>query len=451
MNWGTLSRRGFLARSVAAMGAAGVPAWYAQQHLAAAEQQAAQAGKATAAADRVTMAIIGVGSSMRRGMQVFAGARNFKQIQFTGTCDVDSRHLDEGTASIKKFGYDPKPHKDFRTLLDDKDLNAVIVATPDHWHAAIAIEAMKKGKDVYCEKPLTLTVEEALALERVSKATGKIIQTGSQQRSEYKGMFRLAAELIRAGRIGKISRVECRIGSNPVSGPIPEAAPPKELDWDMWLGPTPMVPYRITTDGKRTNCHYEFRWFYDYSGGKMTDWGAHHLDIAQWALGMDGSGPIAVEGTGTTPGGPGEYNCHPDFEVTYTYANGTKVLAMSKGENGARFEGENGQWIFVGRSKIAASDPKILESKVPGDISNAMYPSRPTSHMGNFLDCIKTRQKPICDVTVGASSVIVCHIGALALRIGKKLKWDPVKHQFDDAVANKLLARPYRAPWKLEA
>jgi predicted dehydrogenase len=369
---------------------------------------------------------------------------------------VDARHLGRAAAVLKEDGYQVRPYKDFRRLLEDKGLDTVLVATPDHWHALIAIEAMRQGKDVYCEKPLTLTVAEALALVKVARQTGRVLQTGSQQRSEFGGKFRLVSELVRAGRIGKVSRVEVHSGGNRTSGPLPEVPVPEGLDWDFWLGPTPRAPYlyRKGDQGILTNCHYEFRWWYQFSGGRMTDWGAHMIDIAQWALGRDGSGPVAVRATGTPPArGPNAYSCHPDYEVSYTYDDGTKLIAHGKGQDrrdrNIRFLGENGKWIFVDRNKIEASDRKLLEEPLPVGAA-PLYPSRPTDHMSNFLDCVKCRQKPICDVTVGASSVIVCHIGVIALRTGKQLAWDPVRYRFDDAEANKMLSRPMQAPWKLD-
>jgi predicted dehydrogenase len=470
---GNLSRRGFMHRSIAALTAAGLPLWYARA-VHAADEKAKQDNTKADANGGLNFGWVGIGSPQSRGLQVLNTAKPFPQIKHVAACDVDSRHLDRAAEEFKKIKHDVTKHDDYRKLIAQKDVDVVCVTTPDHWHALVAIAAMKAGKDVYCEKPLTLTVAEALAIQKVAKETKRVLQTGSQQRTEYTGMFRIAAEVARSGRLGKIKTIECRIGGNPQSGAIEAADAPKELNWDMWQGPVAKVPYRLSKDGKKTNCHYEFRWWYEYSGGKMTDWGAHHLDIAQWCLGMDGSGPVGVEcleAKEPHKGGDG-YNCHATFKVKYTYADGAEVIAMdgrgtevkglvtkegtprkdkdplSANENGALIVGEKGT-LFVGRGVLLASDAKLLTEELK-DVT--LYPKRPTSHMQNFIECVKTREAPICDPVVGGGSVIVCHIGAIALRMGPgtKLKWDPKANTFDNKDANKMLSREYQNGYTLE-
>lgn len=449
---GNLSRRGFLRRSAAGLAATGIPLWFAREVIAEEEKRAVTATRNVAANDKLNFGAIGIGSPASRNRALYGEAKRDKSVVFTAACDVDSRHLASALGMFEKDGFkDAKGYEDYRKLLDDRDINAVTIATPDQWHALVAIEAMKRGKDVYCEKPLTLTVAEAQAIVEVQKKTGRVFQTGSQQRSEMGGRFRLAAEVVRSGRLGKVSKIECRIGRNPQSGAIPEAPVPEGLNWDFWLGPTPKVPYRISKDGRMTNCHYEFRWWFAYSGGKMTDWGAHHLDIAQWMLGMDGNGPKSIELVKSSKAydkGDG-YDCPETFEIKYVYPGDVEVLAQSDGENGVKAYGEDGKWLFVSRGKIEASDPKLLES--PVSLKEPLYDGRPSNHMANFIDGIRTGKTPICSAEVGASSVIICHIGVIAMRLGRKLNWDAAKTQFvGDEEANKMLSREMRAPWKLE-
>ena len=312
-----------------------------------------------------------------------------------------------------------------------------------------------------------MTIDEGKALVRVQRETGKVFQTGSQQRTEMGGKFRLACEMVRNGRIGNIKQITTLVGSNPVGGPFPTEQPVTGLNWDFWQGQTPATPFI------KQRCHYEFRWWYEYSGGKMTDWGAHHNDIAQWALNMDHSGPIAVTGTGTPPAtGHASYNCHPDFEITYIYGNGpnggegTRLVCRSRPpasnwshpDNGVLLEGEGGKWIWVDRGRINASDGDARTSRILNEPlgAGAMRLEVANSQMGNFIHCCRTGGLPICNVNVGHRSVSVCHLGNIAVRFfpGQQLHWNPQEERFTGAhaeQANTHLSRPYRAPWHLDA
>jgi predicted dehydrogenase len=471
MHTGNLSRRGFLARSLAGLTVgAGLPLWYAKEMVAAADEKK---DRAPAANDRIVMGAIGTGTNRlratgtgalhgERGVQIMRDAIGQSGVQMVAVCDVDAVNRDFAANLV---GEECREYRDFRKLLANPEIDAVTIGTPDHWHALIAIAAMKAGKHVYCEKPLTLTLEEGKAMVRVQHETGKVLQTGSQQRSDAR--FRLACEMVRNGRIGRVRQITTIIGTNPVGGPFTPGRVPDGLNWDFWQGPTP------ATEFIKERCHYEFRWWYEYSGGKMTDWGAHHNDIAQWALGMDDSGPIAVTGTGTAPAtGNRSYNCHHEFQVTYVYGNGTSGtegtrlvcrsspprLGWDHPNNGALFEGEDGKWIFVNRGEIKANDGNAQTSRLLNDPlgPGATRLEVSTNHMANFIQCCRTHRAPICNVNVGHRSVSVCHLGTIATRFfpGQQLHWSPQEERFTgerSQEANRHLGRPYRAPWRLES
>ena len=350
---------------------------------------------------------------------------------------MDEQHLNE---AANEFGPDCAKYKDFRELLARRDIDAVVIGTPDHWHAYQCIAAMKAGKDVYCEKPLTLTIHEGKQIVKTWRQTGAVFQTGSQQRSSEQ--FLKACELLRNGRIGKLVKVESHLPTGPTGGPFRVQDPPKDLDWDMWLGPAPM------TDYVKERTHGSFRWWLEYSGGMLTDWGAHHNDIAQWGIGADRSGPISVQAYGRGPViGENCYNIFPEFKVTYVYENGVHLITTNEGENGVKFIGEEG-WIFVSRGKLEASDQKLLDDPLPAS-AERLYKS--DNHMANFIECIRTRKQPICDAEIGHRSVTTCHLANISLRLGgRKLRWDPVKEEFkNDSQANALLGYNMRGPWKV--
>ncbi len=357
-------------------------------------------------------------------------------------CDVDANVAAESAKYVVEGGNKCEIYEDYRRLLDRKDIDAVVISTPDHWHALMTIDACRAGKDVFCEKPLTLFVAEGRRMVQVARETGRIVQTGSQQRSDAR--FRQACELVRGGALGKIKQVLVGIpGPNHAKMVVPDSPPPSELDYDLWLGPAPERPYNVN------RVHYNFRFFWDYSGGQMTNFGAHHLDIAQWALGMDESGPIAAEGTATYPDDPRLCEVTKSCRVTLTYANGTQVIVGQEQKDipgGCTFVGEKGR-MSVDRKKITASDPDILKSDRGGDAVR-LYASE--NHPQNWLDCIKSRQLPICDVEIGHRSATVCHLANIAVRLGRKVQWDPVKEQpIGDDEAAAMASRPYREPWKL--
>jgi predicted dehydrogenase len=370
------------------------------------------------------------------GTSDMKGFKGNPNAEVVAVCDVDAGHRKE---ACKIAGLDPNSsYNDFRELLVRDDIDAVVVATPDHWHVPIAIAAVRAGKDVYCEKPLTLTIAEGRALVDEVRRYRRVLQTGSQQRSS--DSFRFACELVRNGRIGKVHTVRVGIpGNNRTCEPTWTPEPvPEGFDYDLWLGPAPWAPYH------RQRCHYEFRFMLDYSGGQPTNWGAHHLDIAQWGLGMDNSGPVEIVGNGEFPTS-GLFTTATKVYFEAIYANGVKLICRTGGSN-TRFEGADG-WVDVSRGDLK-TQPESLKKEIIGPDEIHLYQSR--DHKQNFLDCIKSRKDPIASAEIGHRSATLCHLGNIAMLLGRKLKWDPVKERFvGDSAANSMLSRSLRAPWRL--
>ncbi len=438
-----LSRRSLLTAAATGAALAALPEWFVREAQAHKLEQAAQTPRKIGPNDTIQVGAIGLGGSTKgsfhQGLSDTRGVASRPGTKVVAVCDVDSLHLTEAANIFP----DSKKYGDFRDLIARPDIDAVVIGTPDHWHAVISIMAMRAGKDVYCEKPMTLTIEEGRRMAEVAKETGRVFQNGSQQRSDQR--FRLACEVVRNGRIGKVKRVEAHLPGGPTGGPFEVQPVPRGFDWDMWQGPAMDTPYI------KERTHGSFRWWFEYSGGMVTDWGAHHLDISQWGLGRDDSGPVKVKAVGAAPKQDPtnrSYTTFPEFEITYTYDDGTPLVCSNKGENGVRFEGEDGKWVFVSRSRIEASDPKILEEPLPEDRKVKLYVSN--NHTGNFVDCIRSRELPICNVEVGHRSATVCHMGNISLRLGgKELDWDPKKETFKQKEANAMRSRPMRAPWSL--
>lgn len=344
-------------------------------------------------------------------------------------------------------------HQDYRRLLDDKRIDVVLIGTPDHWHSKILIDAVQAGKDVYCEKPLTLTINEGKEIRKAVHESGRIVQVGSWQRSDQR--FRLAVEMVRQGRIGKLEKVEVVLGKNVVGGPFQSCPVPNHLDWNAWQGQADAVPY------VPERSHYTFRWWLDYSGGQLTDWGAHHVDIAQWAI---GSLPIEIEGKARYPEAVGGYTVPIDYSVRYRYANGVEMTVLDTGRNGILFTGSEGR-IFVNRGTLSGKPvdelrdhPLSRESFELYQFDNLSRPERSgkieslVNHMGNFFDSVISRQQPIADVEAGHRSVSTCHLGNISCRLGRAIHWDPDKEQcLHDEEANAMLSRPQRKGFQVKA
>ncbi|WP_010583479.1 Gfo/Idh/MocA family protein [Schlesneria paludicola] len=390
--------------------------------------------RAFGANDRIRTGHIGVGG---RGMGHLDGFIE----QVVAVCDVDKSHLAEAVKHLKSKGRQVDAYSDYRRLLERKDLDAVVIATPDHWHALPTIDACSAGKDVFVEKPLSLTVAEGRKMVEAARRYERVVQTGSQQRSDP--LFRRAVELIRSGRLGRLKQILVGIPQVRFRGTkIADSAPPPELDFNFWLGPAPLRPYNAN------QVHYNFRYFWDYSGGQMTNWGAHHIDIAQWALDADHSGPIEIEGTATFDG-KGLYDVTSTCRATHTFANGVQ-LTVGQLQNdiplGATFIGTAGR-LYVDRGKIESTPAELMKEPLAAD---AVHLEVSNDHTQNFLDCIKSRKAPISDVEIGHRSATLCHLGNIAVRLGRKIHWDAASEKIlGDPEALSMLERPSRAPWAL--
>jgi predicted dehydrogenase len=437
-----ISRRTFVRRCATLAALTGLPLWFIERQ----ELLAADGAPAPSPNDRPGIALIGCGG-MGKGDAKKASA--FGEI--LAVCDVDANHAAAAAKMFTVGGKVPDVYSDFRKVLARDDIHIIVNATPDHWHTLVNMAAARAKKDVYGEKPLTLTIDEGRRVSDLVKASGIILQTGTQQRSDPR--FHLACELVRNERIGKLQKADVWLPAGLREGPFKAVPVPSGLDWDFWQGQAPATAY------VKERCHGTFRYWYDYSGGTMTDWGAHHNDIAYWAIGI--LAPTRVESRRLSEPIPGGYTAIADYSVRYTYANGVDLNIRStedetpfgapknpKGgqRNGIRFQGTNG-WIWVNRDEIRASDPDLLTAALP-EGSVRLYESR--NHMGNFFDCVRSRRAPICDAETGHRSATMCHLAAISLRTGRTLHWDPDAERFTgwhSHEANRYLAREMRAPY----
>jgi predicted dehydrogenase len=438
------SRRDLLrATGAAAVALTTLPAWFARETLA----QQPEPSKPASPTDRPGVLLVGCGGQGTGDAKL---ASRFGDV--VACCDVDEHHLGNAAESFPKA----KQYRDFRQAMQHPGVDLVVNGTPDHWHTLVNLAALNAGKDVYSEKPLTLTIDEGKRLVAAVKQSDRVLQTGSQQRSDAR--FRLACEVVRNGRLGKLTRVTTILPAGLNGGPFKPTRIPTGLDWEMYQGQAPDHEYL------KERTHLTFRYWLDYSGGTLTDWGAHHNDIALWALGLDRSGPVSVEGKVLARSPAGGYTAPAEYKIEYAYANGVKHTCVSTTVNsifgtkardpkpgelphGVKFEGPDG-WVYVTRGRIEASKPELLNDKFAA--TDVRLPVS-TDHMANFFESVRTRKPPICDAEIGHRSASVCHLGGIALRLGRNLTWDPAKEEFvGDKEANALVARVQRKKWCYE-
>jgi predicted dehydrogenase len=445
-----ISRRSFLAKCTAAAAATGLPLWAIQRQAAAAEAMAPAAAPPTSPNDRPGIALIGCGG---QGTGDAGQAATYGNI--LAVCDVDQNHLNRAAQNTRfaRDGKTPEKYTDFRKVLERKDVDIIVQATPDHWHTLINMAAAKAKKDVYGEKPLTLTVAEGKHVIKAVRDNKIVFQTGTQQRSQTR--FHLACELVRNGRVGKLKEVEVWVPGGLRSGPFKtDQVPPAALNFDFWLGQAPQVPFMHERSDNT------FRWWWDYAGGPVTDWGAHHNDIARWGIGQDG--PIGVEAKVVTEPIAGGFTTPSEYTATLTWAKGItqtvkttmddspfgEILKQDGQRNGIKFIGSDG-WIWINRNEITASNPDFLKAPLP---DNAIHLEVSRNHMANFFDCVRSRKDPISKVEDGHQSAVIGHLIIIALRGGRKYQWDPAKEVFtgpDAKEANTHLSREMRKPYDL--
>lgn len=427
----SLSRRRFLRRGAQAAAILGLPAISSLRGL---------GSGAWAASDRVGVAHVGVGG---RGTSLMGWTRGIAGLGIVAVCDVDRQHLAAAKAAA---GSEVEAVDDYRRLLDRKDIEGFVVATPDHWHALIAVEAMQAGKDVYVEKPLSTTIGEGRAIVAAARKHGKIVQVGIHHRSE--AYIRSIVEIIRGGRIGPVREVKCWMWTNPVEEPTPGEPVPAELDWDRWLGPAPFVPYHP----KRA--HYNFRWCRDYAGGYMTDWGVHMLNVVTYAMDVDAKGPTVIEASGRyaerniydfPASMQARFEFHdPDFVLSWIQpSEGGDILPGER--YGMTFYGEDGELrTGFGSHKFYREGKEAPLPREGKPVDVVVSPG----HMQDWLDCIRSRKAPIAESEIGHRTTSLCILGNIALWTGRRLRWDGLAERFiDDAEATRYVSREARAPW----